>query len=175
METLEENKKGRMFNPALQYGVITAVGLILLGLIQYLANLLAVSWIPYIGYVILLAGIILGTIRFRDEQCGGFINYGRALGFGTLTAFFAALISGIFFFVFYKYIAPDALERLKDLAEITMLEADPTVSDQQIELVRQFVNPLLMLFSSLLSYTFFGFIFSLITSAFLKKKDPMEV
>lgn len=175
METLEEKKQGKMFSPALQYGVITAVGLILLGLIQYLSNLEAMTWISYLGYVILLAGIVLGTIRFRNEQCDGFISYGRALGFGTLTAFFAALISGIFFFVFYKYIAPDALERLKDLAEITLLEADPNVSDQQIQLVRQFVNPLLMLFSSLLSYTFFGFIFSLIVSAFLKKKDPMEV
>ncbi len=175
MENVQENKKDGMFNPALQYGVITAVGLILLGLIMYLADLHSVSWISYIGYVILLAGIVLGTIRFRDEYCGGFINYGRALGFGTLTAFFAALISGVFFYIFYKFLAPDALERLRDLAEVQVLELDPNASDQQIDLVRKLVNPLLMLFSNLLSYTFFGFIFSLITAAFLKKQDPMEV
>lgn len=175
MENNIEIKKKGMFSPALSYGVLIAVGLIILGLVIYIAGLYEYSWISYIGYVMLLAGIILGTINYRDEYAGGFISYGRALGFGTLVSFIAALVTGLFTYVFFQFIAPDALETLKELAEIRILRMDPNASDQQLDLARRFVNPLLMFLSSLFSYTFMGFIFSLVTAAFLKKKDPMEV
>jgi hypothetical protein len=96
---------------------LTAIGLILLTLIIYFADLLEAKWVSWVGYLILIAGVVIGTRAYRDEVRGGFINYGTALGFGTLSMFFAALIASVFTYLFYVFIAPDALAKMKILAE----------------------------------------------------------
>ncbi len=175
MENTNQAKSGGMFGPALNYGILISVVLILISLVVYMANLFEENWVSLFGYAVLLAGIIAGTIKYRNDYLGGFISYGKALSFGVLTAFLASVITGVFTYVFYQFIAPDALERLKEIAEMNILEVDPNASDQQLDLARRFINPILMLMTSILSYTFIGFIFSLVAAAFLKKKEPMEL
>lgn len=167
-------QKSAMAGPAFQFGLLIAAGLIILSLIMYVAGMITANWISYVGYAILLGGLIFGTIRFRDEYSGGFISYGRALGFGTLASFFAALISAVFSYLFYTVLAPDALNELRIAAEINILETTPNITDQQLDLAIKMVNPLMMALTYLFSYTFVGFVFSLVTAAFLKRKDPME-
>ncbi len=171
----EETKKSSLTSSAFTYGLITAVGMILLTLVMYVFNLMTVQWISYLAYAIILAGIIWGTLKFRDEESGGFISYGKALGFGTLLSLFAALISGIFVFVFYQYIAPDAMEQLKAVAAENVLEANPDITDQQLDMILRFTSPLLISISSFFSTTFLGFVFSLVTSAFIKRNDPQQI
>ncbi len=173
MENSELKKEPGMFNAALQYGVLIAIGLAMLTIIIYLADLQDITWLSFIGYAILLGGLILGTIKYRDEHLGGYISYSKALGFGTFTAFLTAVISAIFTYIFYTLIAPDALESLKEAAEIKVLQDYPNATDQQLDLTRAMVSPLLMTISALFGYTFLGFIFSLLTSAFFKKTDPL--
>lgn len=172
-QTMQPQNSG-MANPAFQYGLLIAAGLIILSLIMYAAGMITVNWISYLGYAILLGGLVFGTIKFRDDYSGGFISYGRALGFGTLASFFAALISAVFAFVFYKMIAPDALNELRIAAEINILETTPNVTDQQLDLAVRMISPFMIALSYLFSYTFVGFVFSLVTAAFLKRKDPMD-
>ena len=173
-EMITEPQNKGMAGPAFQYGLLIAAGLIILSLIMYVAGMIAVDWVSYVGYAILLGGLIFGTIKFRDEYSGGFISYGRALGFGTLSSFFAALISAVFAYVFYAVLAPDALNELRIAAEINILEANPNVTDQQLDLAVRMINPVMMALTYLFSYTFVGFVFSLVTAAFLKRKDPMD-
>ena len=172
-QTMQPQNSG-MANPAFQYGLLIAAGLIILSLIMYAAGMITVNWISYVGYAILLGGLVFGTIKFRDDYSGGFISYGRALGFGTLASFFAALISAVFAFVFYKMIAPDALNELRIAAEINILETTPNVTDQQLDLAVRMISPFMIALTYLFSYTFVGFVFSLVTAAFLKRKDPMD-
>ncbi len=173
MENQDVSKKGGMFNQALTYGLLTGIGLIILGLITYMFNLYTVTWLQYIGYLVLLAGIIFGTIKFRDEHSGGYISYSQALGFGTLLSLVAGIVSGVFTYIFFSFLAPDALETLRNIAEQQMLERAPNATDEQLNFARRFVHPLVFLFSGIFGNTFVGFIFSLITSAFLKKKEPL--
>lgn len=175
MDTIEEQKNTGIFAPALKYGVLTAIALIAMTLFVYFAGFITASWTSWIGYGILLAGIIIGTLAYRNEYLGGYISYGRALGYGTLTIFFASVIHAIFGYIFYNYLAPDALEQLRIAAEVQILEVNPNIADQELDLAMKFVSPGLLAVSSILSYTFIGFIISLITSASLKKKDPLEV
>ena len=170
----EQQKSTGMAKPAFTYGLLTAIGLILLTLVIYFADLMEVKWVNWIGYLVLVAGVALGTKAYRDEVRGGFISYGSALGFGTLSMFFAALISAVFTYLFYVLIAPDALEKLKVMAEIRALETNPNLTDQELDMVMRFVSPTLMAITTVFSYTFFGFVISLITSAILKKNDPLE-
>lgn len=174
MEEMEVPQKKGMVMPALQYGVLTAIGLIALTLIIYFADLQTERWVAWIGYLILLAGLFLGTKAFRDEFNGGFISYGRSLGFGTLTIFFAAIISAVFVFIFYKFVAPDAMGPIKAAAEEQMLRANPNMSDQEYDMAMRFVSPGFIAITTVFSYTFIGFVLSLIVSAFLKKNDPLE-
>jgi hypothetical protein len=174
MENAEQTKKTSLVAASFTYGLLTAIGLILITLLAYLFNLTEITWLSYLNYVILLAGIILGTIKFRDDDSGGFITYGKALGFGTMVSLFAAVISGIFLFVFYTFIAPDAFEQIRILAEQNIIQANPDITDQQLDLAMRMTTPLMIFISSLFSITFIGFVFSLVTSAFLKKIDPLE-
>ncbi len=174
MENTEQPKKTSFAAASFTYGLLTAIGLILITFLTYLFNLTEVTWISYLSFIVLIAGIILGTIKFRDDDLGGFISYGRALGLGTLISTFAALISGIFIYIFYSFIAPDAFEQIRILAEQRMIEANPDITDQQLDFALRMTTPLMGLISTLFSFTFIGFVFSLATSAFLKKKDPLE-
>lgn len=173
-EHLSGNGKKPMFKPAFTYGLLTAVGLIALSLIIYFAGLMEASWLNYVSYLILLVGILLGTKAFRDEFRGGFISYGTALGFGVLTVFFAAVITAVFTYLFYTLLAPDALEQVRAMTERSILEANPRVTDQELDLALRFVSPGFISVMSVFSYVFFGFLLSLLTSAFLKKTDPLE-
>jgi hypothetical protein len=105
---------------------------------------------------------------------GGFISYGNALGFGTLSMVFAALIASAFTYLFYVVIAPDAVEKLRFLAEERALDANPNLGYDELEMIGRFVSPVLIAITTVFSYSFFGFVISLVTSAFLKKTDPLE-
>lgn len=175
MENLEQEKKTSFAGSAITHGLLTGIGLIVLSLLGYLFNMAGVRWFSYLSYLILLAGIIWGSLQYRNDAAGGFISYGRALGYGTLISVFAALISSIFVFVFYQYIAPDALEQIKDVTAQGIIEANPDITDEQLDVILRFTSPLVMSITSIFALTFIGFIFSLVTSAFIKKNDPGEV
>ncbi len=171
----ESRKSKGLAMVALEYGILTGIALIVLTLIIYFTDLQTARWTSWIGYGILLAGLFIGTKAFRDEFNGGFITYGRALGFGTLSMFFAALIASVFVYVFYKFIAPDAMGPLREVAEEQILRTNPNISDQEYDMAMRFISPGIIAFTSVFSYTFIGFVLSLITSAFLKRQDPLEV
>ncbi len=175
MENMEQEKSTSFAGSAITHGLLTGIGLVVLSLLGYLFNMAGVSWFSYLSYVILLAGIIWGTLQYRNDGSGGFISYGRALGYGTLISVFAALISSIFIIVFYQYIAPDALEQIKAVTAERIIEANPEVTDEQLDVFLRFTSPLVMAITSIFALTFIGFIFSLVTSAFIKKNDPEEV
>lgn len=180
MENIEENKieekkKVSFAGSSFTHGLLTGVGLIVLTLLIYLLDLMAIRWLSYFSYAILIAGIIYGTIQFRNEKPGGYISYGKALGYGTLVSVFAALIFGVFVYLFYSVIAPDALERVKAIAAENIIEANPEITDQQLDMMLRFTTPLLMFITTIFSLSFIGFVFSLVTAAFLKRKDPEEV
>jgi len=175
MENVDNIKKNSFFSATLTYGVLTAIGLIMISLMIYLFDLSGITWLSYLAYVVLLAGIILGTIKYRNDDLGGFITYGKALGFGTLVSVFAAFISGVFMYIFYQYLAPDAMEQIRQAAEEAVINANPNVTDQELDLVLRFTSPLVMFISGLFFTTLIGFIFSLASAAFIQKKDPQEL
>jgi len=176
MENTEQENKTSFAGSAITYGILTGVGLIVLTLLAYLFNISETNWLSLLGFAVLLAGIILGTLQYRNEGAGGFISYGRALGYGTLISVFTAFISSVFIYVFYLYVAPDAHQLIKDAYYDNLIESNTELNDEQIDyLVNLFTSPLMLSIMNFLSFSFIGFIFSLVTSAFIKKNDPEEV
>lgn len=158
---------------SLGYGVIIALAIIVFSLILFLLNLAKGSGLEYLSYLILLAGLFLAQINFRNKYQGGFITYGKAFTLGMLTSIFLSVIMGIYTYIFFQYIDPGAMEEAMTIVEQKMM--DQGLSDMQIEEGMAIAGK----FQSVGMYTVFaivgnfliGMIFSLITAIFVKKED----
>jgi hypothetical protein len=91
---------------------------LIMGVIFSLNFLLSISKVPsltllsYVVVTFILVGMYRLTVRFRDVDCEGVITYGKAYSFILLTFFFAAIISSVVKFVYFKYINPNYLDQL---------------------------------------------------------------
>jgi len=178
MEHLENSSKQGMAKPALTYGLLIGVVLVMISMGFYLAGAITSQFSSYAGLLAILVGIVLATLSWRKEIMGGYISYGQALGFGTLTILFAAIVSGIFTFVFFQFIDPGAINTLMLAREEAMLRSMPEITDEQLEMTlemqRRFMTPTIMTISGTVFTVLIGFAMSLITSIFLKKKPKEE-
>lgn len=158
---------------SLGYGVIIALAIIVFSLILFLLNLAKGSGLEYLSYLILLAGLFLAQINFRNKYQGGFITYGKAFTLGMLTSLFLSVIMGIYTYIFFQYIDPGAMEEAMTIAEQKMM--DQGLSDMQIEqgmaIARKFQSVGMYTVFAIVGNFLIGMIFSLITAIFVKKED----
>ncbi len=108
---------------------------------------------------------------------GGTITYGNALGFGVMLSLFAGIILAVFTFIQMTVIDPEYISKLIAIVEEEL--ASKGMADDQIEMAlemqKKFMTPAFISISAIFRLVFMGFIFSLITSIFLKKeKSPFE-
>lgn len=170
METL--NNPQSSISPvknSLKWGLITGLVLIIFSLITYYGGMMANQALQWVSYLFLAIGIFLGVKKHRDDELGGYMTYGRGLGAGVLIGLFAGLLLAIYIYAFFSA-SPGALEELKRIQEEGMYEKG--MPQEQIEMSLKFVSPGIMALFTLPAMTFFGFIFSLIISAILKKDRP---
>ena len=128
---------------------------------------------------LIIAGITYAIIQFRDTENSGFISYGESLKLGTSVAFFSSVILAFYTFIFINYIEPNTLKEILEKAEQVILEGNPEISDEELDLALEmtgkFIQPHWMLILGVLGGTFIGFIYSLIISIFVKKDNPNEI
>ncbi|MBI5219686.1 MAG: DUF4199 domain-containing protein [Bacteroidia bacterium] len=173
-----EKKKSGFLKNTMTFGAITGMAFIIISVLFYLLNIENQNISQYIDYAILIAGIVFGTKYFRDKMNHGSITYGKALGSGVLISLFSAIILAFYTFLFFKIIDPGALGKIYDLMEQQMMK-QPNLTDQQIEMsiemAKKFTTPVTISIGIIFSFTLLGFVFSLITSIFLKKKtNPFD-
>ena len=172
LKIMEENKITPLKN-AMNYGTVVGFVLIIISVLFYILGKSDSDIQAWIAYAVIIAGIVIGTQNYRDNQLGGYINYTQCLASGTLIAFFTAIITAFYTYLFFTFIDASLIETLLEKQMITMEEKG--LDDEQIEMAmlwtRKFMTPMWMSVMVLLSYTFMGFVFSLITSIFLKKKN----
>lgn len=172
-----ETKPRTLFNNSLFYGSITGAGFILMALVMYITELPMDSPVGYVSYVILLAGIIYGTLEYRNKSLGGYISYGQAFLAGFLVIVFASVLSSIYTYVFFTFFDPEAHAKIVETAMEKSREKmiDNGMADDQIEtalnISKSFMSPISMALMSLLMNSLVGGLVSLITAAFLKKAD----
>lgn len=179
MENFENNQSTGMAKTALTYGIVIGIMLILIQLVFYFAHNITSPLSSILSYVIMLGGIVVVVRYRRDNDLGGYIKYGQALGLGTFTIFIASLLLGIYVYTFYKFIDPAAINLILKAAENKMLKENSNISDEQLDAIlkaiRHLMNPGFIAFSNLFNFTFLGFVLSLMVSIFLKKSPPEEI
>lgn len=174
---MEENQKPSLLKSTMNYGAMLGLSLIIFSLLLWMFDATTNRALAFVNYIIIIAGIVLATKTFRDQEQGGFITYGRALGVGTLTVVFAGIITGFFTYLLYTVIDPGLIDKTYAIMEEAYYDAG--MSDSQIEtamnMAKRFTNPVMMSVFGFIGSAFLGFIFSLITSIFLKKEgDPFD-
>ena len=87
-----ENPTYPAWKQALIYGVYLSIALIILSLIFYVSNLYTESWSAYFSYAVILGGVIISAVQYRNKVLNGFISYGKSVSVGFLTGLFAAII-----------------------------------------------------------------------------------
>jgi hypothetical protein len=169
-----ESNKNLVMNKAMLWGFFVALASMIITSIFYATDNMfspAGSWVSFVIYI---AGIILVTLSYKkaiDEKTP--FPYSKALGLGVATLFFASIILALFNFVLYTFIDPGLIEEGIAFAESKLLEKgfSEEMIEQQMEMQRKFMTPIIMSIMEIFSLTFYGLIISLITSIFLKKKQ----
>ena len=172
---MEDNQKSTaLFQPALQAGIIMGFVLVIFSILTYVLGIMAESYLQWIMYILVIAGIFIFARKYRDENMGGYITYGRTLGFSVVMMIFASLISAIYTYIFYKWIDPSQIDVLIQMSEEKLYERGG-LDDQQIEMAlkysKRFLSPAFLALGVMLNTIFMGFLFSLITSIFIRRKD----
>ena len=169
-----EAKQPSKLKSALNYGAMLGLLLMIISLLIFVFELYESSkWLNWISMIILAAGLYMGVKNYRDQVAGGFISYGGAVGYGTLVALFAGIITSIFSYIYLGYIDDGFVQ-----FQLTQTEDElyaQGLPDEQIEMTlewtKKFMAPGILAVSGIIMNTIFGLIISLIVAAILKK-DP---
>jgi len=163
--------KSPLLKNSMNFGALNGVAIMIVSLFIYIIGIQQNFLVSLIIYGLNIFFIVYGTKYLRDHYQNGQITYGKALGSGVLISLFMSILVAFFIFMFFKFMAPEELEKIYAQAEENLYNQG--MSEEQIEMAmqmtRKMTTPLTMAIGTILSYTFLGFIFSLITSSFIKK------
>ena len=172
-EDEEEFEKTTVKQVSIKWGLITGVISIAMFLLFVVLDMIgdqSTSWLVFIPFIVIL---VLAHKQFKNEG-DGYMSYGQGLGIGIFISFISSIVSGMFTFIYIKFIDTSFNENLMNKIELTWEEDGMT--DQQIDVAKGFVemlqNPVIGFFVGILAAVFFGFIVSLIVSAFTKNTNP---
>lgn len=163
--------KSSLLKNSINFGALNGVAIMIVSLLIYLLGIPQNFLTSIIIFIINILFIAYGTRFLRDKHQNGQISYGKALGSGVLISLFMSILVSFFIFMFFKFIAHDEIKKMLEMAEERLYNAGMSEDqiEMQMQLVSKFTTPISIAISTIFSYTFWGFIFSLITSAFLKK------
>jgi hypothetical protein len=170
-----EEKQRSSTQQALFYGMITGVILIVYSLILYIANLYTNRALGYVALLLLVAGMVYGTLEYRKTYGNGFLTYGKAFSLCFMIALFTSILTAIYTYFFAEFIFPGLSQEILEKAREEMMNSGREVTEEQIEIglewTRKFTTPVMMAILDLVTKVFFGVILSLLAALFLKKED----
>lgn len=122
-----------------------------------------------ISIAVLAGALLLGIFNFRKEN--GSLTLKQALKIGTGGALIAGVISVLFTIVLANFIEPEFIAKTAELQRDAMIEANPTVSNEQLDMVYEqtikffWVSyPVILIFNVIM-----GLVIGLVSGLILKK------
>jgi hypothetical protein len=159
---------------AIQYGLALGVVFIIFDLILYIFKAPIDSWVRYLQYLIMLVFIIYAIINYRNKYSKGFIKYGRSLLTCFLIALYAGIIFAVYKYLFLKFFDHSIVVQVKEFARHKIAEKgnlDEDKVDQIMQMQKWVYTPFVLAMSGIINTAFWGIIFSIIVSLFIKKED----
>lgn len=172
MNTPQASAPATTTSVALRYGLLTGLVSIIFSAIQFLTHT-DQSPLRWLGLLISLGGIWMAHNEFK-KRGDGYMSYGQGLGIGTLLSLIAGLMSAVFFYLWVSAIDPTFVDHIIEIQRQQM-EAkgmEESQIDNAMEMSKPFMKPGVMSLFVILFSVFFGFVISLIVSAFTKHTRP---
>ncbi|MEM9858822.1 MAG: DUF4199 domain-containing protein [Bacteroidota bacterium] len=170
MEELTEQPSTKQI--VLKWGLISGVISSVTSLITYTMGITNSS-MTLVGTVVAIVLIIMAHREYKNEG-DGYMSYGKGLGIGTLLSLVSGVISSIVSYVYLKFVDASYFDLVRD-EQIAQME-ESGLSDDQIEQALEYSSfsssPEFILIAVIFGALLFGFILSLIITAFTKNSDP---
>lgn len=155
--------KSSMINGLIMGGIFT---------FNFLISLPKSSILALISLVITCVIVVLMyrmTIRFRDNECGGTITYGKSLSYIILTFFFGALIVAVVKFFYVQFIDKEFLDNLLQETYKVLESLKIPMDDEKYNQLEKMMSPIGYTAQTIWANVFYGTITGLILSFFVKK------
>ena len=170
-----EANRPSILKPAMSYGLIIALVIIIFAVLAWLLGLEGAKWLQWINWAAYFGVLYFCLKNWRDNYNGGYLRYGQSLSAGILFMFFASIIYAFYNVVYLTWIDPEAVNRMLDIMEDEYYKMGWT--EEQVSSMMEFGSKLhkpgMQFFSVIIGTTFIGVILSLIVSIFIRKEgDP---
>jgi hypothetical protein len=158
--------------PSMTYGLILGCTLVATSLATHFAGLGFDSSISKLLPWLAMIGILYYALSdFKTKFNSGYLSYGTGVKLSVLTGVWAGIVSSLYTYIFFQYIAPEVTEELlvkaaQDMADQGMGDAE---IEQALEISQVFMTPATFAFMNLFAVPLMTLIIGLILSAILKK------
>ncbi|MEN9348194.1 MAG: hypothetical protein RLZZ77_1705 [Bacteroidota bacterium] len=168
-----ETKKINLFKESIIYGVIIAVGLIGSSLVSN-----AISDTPNSTLASLLMWCILGgglayaIIQIRNNKNDGLLSFGQGFKISLFAGIIAGLINAVYTYIYMKFISPEMIDKLKEVAINDMVSSGNTEDEIKIglQMMDVFMQPGVMALMIVFMIPIYCMIIGLILAAIFKKE-----
>ena len=165
-----------VLNAAMKYGLI-------MGLIFSVNFLLSVTGNPIIsllGYLVVAVILVLTyrfSVAYRDKENGGTITFGHAFFFIMLLFLFAAIISSLIKFIYFKYLNVEYLPQLLEQSITVMNQMQEqfhfNIPDDYYQNMENMMNPATYTLQFIWVNVILGVFVGLIMAPFIKKNKDI--
>lgn len=175
-----EIQKASVKKVALPYGAILALLTITISVVVYVLGLTYEQpwWQSVLNFVIMTLCIVYGLKAFKKDN-SGFLSLGEAIKVGLAISLVAGLIGVVFNLLFMNVIEPDFAANMLVATEENMLEQNPDMTEEQIEMAMSvsetMMSPIVLSAFGIIAALFFGFIISLISGLIMKVNRPEHI
>ncbi len=134
----------------LKNGLLLGLLIVTIAVIQYATGLSTPkSFIINIFVFLLQTAIVIWFIATLSEHYkrmkAGFLSVSDAIKIGVITTLIAVVVVFVYSAVFYTMIEPNYRENALELARESLIEKNPTLTDeqieQQLEIIKKFIFP----------------------------------
>jgi hypothetical protein len=164
----------------LQYGVIYGIIMVLLFVVVYVSGInpvenrtVALPQSLLNNLILPVLFIYLGCISFKKNN-NGFASFVECLKVGVSIAFVAGFIFAVFNLIF-NFIFPEYANEMLTAQKQIMLTQNPNLTSEQVDMglsiAKKITSPVFAFPIILVTFSFFGLIYSLIVGLIVKKEN----
>jgi Protein of unknown function (DUF4199) len=153
-------------------GLILSLAGIAFTLVLYFLDLTLNKTVGYINIPIQLIILYFLLKSYRDNFMHGQITYGQSVGAGVVIFVYYAIIMAVFTYILYTVIDPGLVKKSLALAEEGMVKKGlpQATIDAGMAFTAKLMKPSIMSIISIFVSIFFGIIYTLLVSIFVKKE-----
>ena len=132
-----ENQKSSSKQVMLNHGLILGLVSVLMSVVIYAMGLIyEQDWkVALLSFIIMAVVIFIGLKKFKEGN-NDLLSLGQAIKIGLGIALVGGIIGVAYNQIFINFIEPDFMENMMKVGEQKMLEQNPNMTDEQLEMAK---------------------------------------